>query len=45
MRKHYGSLFKPSPVNSAKKLQKHAGGGTGPDSTIISEFINVFGSS
>ena len=31
-------------VNSAKKLQKHAGGGTGPDSTIISEFINVFGS-
>ena len=32
-------------VNSAKKLQKHAGGSTGPDSTIISEFINVFGSS
>ena len=31
-------------VNSAKKFQKHAGGGTGPDSIIISEFINVFGS-
>ena len=32
-------------VNSAKKLQKHAGGGTGPDSTIISEIVYVFGSS
>ena len=32
-------------VNSAKKLQKHVGGGTGPDSTIISKFINIFGSS